>query len=71
MLVLALAFPTLAGHSQPGGYACTCQTPGCVEDYPGECGGYAATQQGTTPNDSTAGLGIVIVALLFWLRLRA
>jgi len=69
--MLCLSFPAFGGHNVPGGYACTCQTPGCAEDYPGECGDHAATQQGTTPNDSAAGLGIVIVALLFWLRMRA
>jgi len=27
-----------AGHVFPGSYACSCGTPGCIEDYPGECG---------------------------------
>lgn len=55
-----------------GGY-CDCGTRGCVEDYPGECGGgpYAATHQKDAPKDSTAELGIMLVALLFWLRLKA
>ena len=64
-----------AGHSVAGNVYCDCHTAGCLEDYPGECGGgggpYAATQQSKTPSDSTAELGILIVALLFWLRLKA
>jgi hypothetical protein len=72
MLVLAFAFPSLAGHSQPGGTYCECNTPGCVEDYPGECGrsGQSATQS-DTPKDVPSELGIAIVALLLWLRLKA
>src|SRR6185503_21160199 len=27
-----------AGHGLTGNYACSCGTPGCIEDYPGECG---------------------------------
>ena len=27
-----------AGHISGGSYACSCGTPGCIEDYPGECG---------------------------------
>jgi hypothetical protein len=73
LLMLCLSFPAFAGHTQTGGAYCECGTPGCVEDYPGECGGSgnAATQQSKTPSDSTAELGILIVALLFWLRLKA
>jgi hypothetical protein len=70
MLVLALAFPVLAGHSQPGGAYCDCGTPGCVEDYKGECDGYRlrTTHETDAP---TSELGIVLVALLLWLRLKA
>jgi hypothetical protein len=75
LLMLCLSFPTFAGHTQTGGYACTCGTPGCIEDYKGECDGHRATQQSATPNDGTndgtAELSIFIVALLFWLRLKA
>ena len=71
LLILALSFPVMAGHVPIGGYACTCGTPGCIEDYPGECSGHRATQQGKSPNDGTAELSIVLVALLFWLRMKA
>jgi hypothetical protein len=73
LLMLCLSFPAFAGHTVAGGAWCDCGTPGCIEDYPGECGrsGQSATQQGKAPSDSTAELGILIVALLFWLRLKA
>ena len=71
LLMLCLSFPTFAGHTVAGGYACSCKTAGCIEDYPGECDGQVATQQGATPNDGATGLGIVLVALLLWLRLKA
>jgi hypothetical protein len=71
LLMLFLSFPVFAGHTVAGGYACSCGTPGCVEDYQGECDGHGATQQSSTPSDGTTELAIVIVALLLWLRLRA
>ena len=71
LLMLCLSFPAFAGHTVAGGYACTCGTAGCLEDYPGECNGYGGTQQSNTPDDGTTELSIVIVALLLWLRLRA
>jgi len=71
LLILALSLPVFAGHTVPGNYACTCNTSGCIEDYPGECSGHGATQQNSTPNDGTAEIAIVMVALLFWLRMRA
>lgn len=72
LLMLCLTFPAFAGHTLGGGAYCECNTPGCVEDYPGECAraGRSATQD-DTPNDATAELGILLVALLFWLRLKA
>ena len=71
LLMLCLSFPAFAGHTFAGGYACSCGTVGCIEDYPGECDGHGAGQQSNTPNDGTAEIAIVMVALLFWLRLRA
>ena len=71
LLMLCLSFPAFAGHTVSGGYACTCGTPGCVEDYDGECNGHGITQQGATSNDGTAEISIVIVALLFWLRMKS
>jgi len=41
-----------------------------LEDYEGECGN-VATQQGASPSGGTAELGILIVALLLWLRMKA
>ena len=73
VLMLALSFPVLAGHVPITGVYCNCGSPGCVESYPGECGGtgYAATQQSDSPIDATSELGIAFVAVLLWLRLRA
>ena len=70
LLMLCLSFPAFAGHTLQGGYACTCETAGCVEDYPGECSGHGGTQQSSTPSNGTGELGIVIVALLLLLRLK-
>jgi hypothetical protein len=71
-LIICLSFPVFAGHTQSGNAYCDCPTAGCIEDYPGECGGlYAATQQSKSPSNAAAELGIVIVALLLWLRLKA
>ena len=71
-LIVCLSFPAYAGHVFSDGASCDCGTKGCIEDYPGECDGhYAATQQNESPADATAELGIMIVALLFWLRLKA
>jgi hypothetical protein len=72
LLIFALAFPCFAGHTTQGNLYCDCGTSGCVEDYPGECGrsGHTATQDDSS-KDVTAELGIVIVALLLWLRLKA
>jgi hypothetical protein len=72
LLMLCLSFPAFAGHTVAGGAYCECGTPGCIEDYPGECGrsGQSATQD-NTPKDVSSELGIVIVALLLWLRLKA
>jgi hypothetical protein len=72
LLMLCLTFPAFAGHTLGGGAYCECGTPGCVEDYPGECGRSGnATTQGDAPKDITSELGIAIVALLLWLRLKA
>ena len=71
LLILCLSFPTYAGHTFAGGYACECETVGCIEDFPGECNGHGANQQGQSPRDDSAALGIVLVALMLWIRLRA
>jgi hypothetical protein len=73
VLMLCLSLPALAGHVPIGGAYCTCGTVGCAEDYPGECGGYMAmtNQQNESPGDVPAEIGIAIVALLLWLRLKA
>jgi hypothetical protein len=71
--MLCLSFPVLAGHTTEGGRYCDCHTAGCAEDYPGECGKdyQPMTTHQTAPNDATAELGIAVVALLLWLRLKA
>lgn len=73
LLVFSLSLPVFGGHTVAGDRYCACGTAGCIEDYPGECGSqsYAATQQNDSPSDTTAEVGILLVALLFWLRLKA
>ena len=71
LLILALSFPVLAGHTLSGERYCSCNTPGCLEDYPGECGSKMGLPSHEAPGDSTAEWGIVFVALLLWLRLKA
>jgi len=71
--MLCLSFPVLGGHTITGGAYCDCGSLGCVEDYPGECSikHNVATQQDDSPTDAAAEIGILLVALLFWLRLKA
>ena len=74
VLMLTLSFPTFGGHTVVGNAYCTCGTPGCLEDYPGECGKTlsASTSASTeAPDSGTAEWGIVLVGLLLWLRLKA
>lgn len=72
LLIFALSFPALGGHTFPGNVACGCGTPGCSEDYPGECHNTnRPSTSGDAPGDVTVELGIALVALLFWLRLKA
>jgi hypothetical protein len=73
-LIICLSFPVLGGHTQSGDSYCDCGTAGCVESYPGECGSNyqpVRTRQNESPRDVNAELGILIVAVLLWLRLRA
>jgi len=69
--MLCLSFPVFAGHTLAGGYACECDMIGCIEDFPGECNGHGSNQQSTPPNDGTVELSILIIALMFWLRLKS
>lgn len=72
LLIIALAFPAFAGHTIAGNMYCDCGTAGCVEDYEGECDSYRHTDtHQTAPIDPAGELGIAIVALLLWLRLKA
>ena len=71
LLMLALSFPAFGGHTVVGNYACSCDTAGCIEDYPGECEGHNTHQQSQSPNEGTVEFSIVIVALMLWLRLKA
>ena len=59
-----------AGRTIVGGAYCTCGTPNCIYD-DGECDGHNTNQQGQSPKGGTVELSIVIVALMFWLRMRA
>ena len=72
VFILFLSFSTaLAGHVVVGnGYAsCECGTPGCIEDYPGECSGHAGTQQNAPSNLGSESL-LILAALMLWLRLK-
>ena len=62
----------VAGHSVYGGSYCDpCNNVDCICG-PGESGGpMAATRQKDSQADSTAELGIILVVLLLWLRLKA
>ncbi len=77
MLILWVSFPALGGHTVAGDSYCSCDTPNCLEDYPGECGGKlpstltTAPDSDDAPESGTAELGIVLVTLLLWLRLKA
>jgi len=67
--MLCLSFPAFAGHTVPGGAYCDpCNNVECICD---ERGGNRATRQNDSPDDATAEIGILLVALLFWLRLKA
>lgn len=70
LLMLCLSFPVFAGHTIGGNVYCSCGTPGCLEDYPGECGKTLSAST-EAPDRGTAEWGIVFVALLLWLRLKA
>ena len=73
LLMSVLSLPVFGGHTVPGDNAtyCDCNMPGCIEDYPGECGGKMLSAPGEESGDSTAEWGIVLVGLLLWLRLKA
>ena len=70
LLIFALSFPAFGGHTVVGDHACGCNTPECVEDYRGECDNRSLTSS-DAPENATAELGIALVALLLWLRLKA
>ena len=69
-LIVCLSFPVQAGHVFGTGYACSCGTPSCVEDYEGECGGHQINQQ-STPSDLGSGTLLILAALLLGLKFRA
>ena len=79
LLIIALPFmasvnsnqsAAYAGRTIMGGYYCTCGDSGCLFD-PGECDGHNTNQQAQSPKGGTVEFSIVIVALIFWLRVRA
>ena len=70
LLMLALSFPVFGGHTLAGGYACECNTAGCIEDYAGECGGHNTNQQ-NIPSDLGSGTLLILAALLLGLKFRA
>jgi hypothetical protein len=72
LLMLCLSLPAFGGHTQAGGAYCECGTSGCVEDYPGECGRlHRDIEPSKSPSETSAELGILLVALLLWLRMKA
>ena len=70
ILILCLSFPALGGHVYGSGYACSCGTPNCIEDYEGECGGHNTNQQ-SIPSDLGSGTLLILAALLLGLKFRA
>ena len=60
---------TYAGRISVGGAYCTCGEPNCIYD-DGECDGHNTNQQGQSPKGGTVEFSIVIVALMFWLRMK-
>src|ERR1044071_8692716 len=78
LLIIALPFMAsmnnssvaYAGRVIHGGAYCTCGDSDCLYD-PGECDGHNTNQQSQPPKGGTVEFSIVIVALMFWLRLRA
>ena len=73
LLILALSLPAFGGHTVSGDMYtyCTCGAPDCLPDYDGECGGRTLSSLTDAPGDATAELGIALVAILLWLRLKA
>ena len=69
-LILCLSFPVHAGHVLADSAFCTCGTPNCIEDFPGECGGHNTNQQ-SIPSDLGSGTLLILAALLLGLKLRA
>lgn len=69
LLMMALSFPALAGHTQIGDLPFSCGTPGGVQDDPCECGNVPVTDH--APKGLPAEWGSVFVAVLLWLRLKA
>jgi hypothetical protein len=54
------------------GAYCGCGVAGCIEDYAGECGrGFTTQTTDTSSDDPATELGIVLIAMLLWLRLKA
>jgi hypothetical protein len=74
-LILCVSFPAFAGHTVAGDNYCSCGTLNCLEDYPGECSGKLPSTPANAPDSGPEGgaaeWGIVLVALLLWLRLKA
>jgi hypothetical protein len=73
VFILYLSLSTaFAGHSVVGnGVYCECGTYGCVEDYPGECGGNRTMSQQNAPSDIGSESLLILVAIMLWLRLKA
>ena len=70
-IIVCLSFPALGGHVLGSGFSsCECGTPGCIEDYPGECDGHRATSQQSTSSDLGSESLLILAALMLWLRLK-
>jgi hypothetical protein len=80
MLVLALAFPVLAGHSQPGGAYCECTPVGNVCPCCGSLGlsrtanqeeESVAVNADSNSTDPLPEFSLLLLGILVWLRLKA
>jgi hypothetical protein len=67
LLILCLSLPVFGGHTQSGGYYCTCGYAGCILD-PGECGdgNRTAAPKDNTKNEGNdlSGIAAILLVLL-------
>lgn len=74
-LIMCLSFPVLAGHTQTGyGNECECIPVGSVCQCCGAKLSVATNQENVSINQNAsdgAGLGVIRLAFMMWLKLKA